>query len=87
LGCKHASTLMEANVDLWFDDSHTLMIQEDIGELIYLIVTRPDITFVVGVLSRFMHQAREAHWSVALRILTYIKSCPRKGLVYRKYGH
>ena len=24
LGCKPVTTLMEANVDLWFDDSHTL---------------------------------------------------------------
>ena len=24
MGCKPASTPMEANVDLWFDDSHTL---------------------------------------------------------------
>jgi len=34
-----------------------------------------------------MHEPREAHWSAALRILAYIKGCPRKGLVYRKYGH
>jgi len=33
-----------------------------IEKLIYLTVTRPDITCVVGVLSRFMHQPREVHW-------------------------
>jgi len=91
LGCKPTSTLMEANVDLWFDDSHTLDDPERykrlIGKLIYLTVTRPDIIFVVGVLSRFMHQPREVCWSVALRILPYIKSCPRKSLVYRKRKH
>jgi len=48
---------------------------------------RPDITFVVGVLSTFMHQHREAHLSASLRILTYLKSCPRKSLGYRKHGH
>jgi len=34
-----------------------------------------------------MHQPREAHWLATLRILAYIKSCPGKGLVYRKHGH
>jgi len=34
-----------------------------------------------------MHEPREAHWSAALRILAYIKSCPGKGLVFKKYEH
>ena len=34
-----------------------------------------------------MHQPREAHWLAVLRILAYIKSYPRKGLVYKKHGH
>ena len=58
-----------------------------IEKLIYLTVTRPEITFVVVVLSRFMHQLRETHWLIAIRVLTYIKSCPGKGLVYRKHEH
>jgi len=32
-----------------------------IEKLVYLMVARPDITFVVGVLRRFMHQRRETH--------------------------
>ena len=78
-------------MDLWFDDSHTLddlrRYRRLIEKLIYLTVIRPDIIFNVGVLSRFMHQPREAYWSIVLRILAYIKSCSGKGLVYRKHGH
>ena len=33
-----------------------------------------------------MHEHKEAHWSAALRILVYIKSCLGKNLVYKKYG-
>jgi len=49
-------------------------------------MTRQNINFAV-VVSKFMHQPRETHWLAAMRVLTYIKSCPRKGLVYRKHGH
>jgi len=74
LRCKHASTPIEVNVDLWCDNSHLL---DDPGQYrrligkIYLTVTRPDITLAVGVLSRFMHQPKELHWTAALRILAY----------------
>jgi len=51
LGCKPANTTMEANVNLCFDDSHTLDDPEKyrrlVGKLIYLMVTRPDIIFAV----------------------------------------
>ena len=91
LGCKPTSTIMEANVDLWFDSSHTLhdpgRYRRLIEKLIYLTVTGPDITFADWVLSRFMHQPREVYWTAALRILTYIKSSPEKSLLYKKYGH
>jgi len=89
-GCKLASIPMEANVDLclttiitWWSRWYKRLIEK----LIYLTVTRPDITFVIGVLSRFTHQLKKAHWSAALRNLAYLKSCPGKGLVYRKHGH
>ena len=51
------------------------------------MVTRLDITFVIRVLSRFMHQPRETHWLAVTRVLVYIKSCLGKRLVYRKHGH
>ena len=34
-----------------------------------------------------MHQLKETHWLVAIRVLTYIKSCTGKWLVYRKHEH
>ncbi|XP_020254244.1 uncharacterized protein LOC109831319 [Asparagus officinalis] len=82
---------METNIDLWRDDTSLLddaaRYRRLIGKLIYLTVTRPDITFAVGVLSRFMHKPREVHWTAALKILAYVKSCPGKGLLYKKHGH
>jgi len=31
-----------------------------------------------------MYKPREIHWKIALRILTYIKGFPYKGLLYKK---
>ena len=87
LGCKPASTPMEVNVDLQCDNCHLLddpvQCRRLIEKLIYLTVTRSDITFAVGVVSRLMHQPREVHWTAALKILAF----PGKGLLYKKHGH
>ena len=88
---KPASTPKKANVDLWCDDTHLLndpgQYKKLIGKLIYLRITKPNIIFTVGVLSRLMRQPREVHWTFALRIFAYVKSSPGKDLLYKKYWH
>ncbi|KAK8951433.1 hypothetical protein KSP39_PZI003591 [Platanthera zijinensis] len=54
-----------------------------VGKLIYLTVTRPDISFAVGVVSRFMHAPRVSHLQAVERILRYLKAAPGQGLVYK----
>lgn len=44
-----------------------------IGCLMYFTATRPDIMFVVSLLSRFMHCAGDVHFQAAKRIVIYIK--------------
>ncbi|KAL0329494.1 UNVERIFIED_CONTAM: Retrovirus-related Pol polyprotein from transposon TNT 1-94 [Sesamum radiatum] len=45
----------------------------------YLGRPRPDISFVVSLVSQFMDKPLSVHWEVALRILKYIKTSLVKG--------
>jgi hypothetical protein len=55
-----------------------------VGNLIYHTTTRPDISFVVGILSRFMQKPCEGHWSATKRVLKYLKGTQDFGLKYSK---
>jgi len=46
--------------------------QHLIGKLIYFTITRPDIGYVVSLVSQFMHAPTIFHWSIVKRILRYI---------------
>ena len=54
-----------------------------IGSLLYGSThTRPDISFALGVLSRYLNAPGKAHWSAANHLLRYIKGTIQYGLVY-----
>ncbi|XP_074377137.1 secreted RxLR effector protein 161-like [Apium graveolens] len=57
-----------------------------VGGLRYLVNTRPDIAFSVGMVSRFMEKPTTMHMNAAKRILRYIKGTIDFGLVYTKEG-
>ncbi|KAJ0454457.1 putative RNA-directed DNA polymerase [Helianthus annuus] len=60
--------------------------QKLIGKLIYLSLTRPDISYAVQFLSQFMHKPCQSHLDIALRLLRYLKQCPGKGVLFKKTG-
>lgn len=53
-----------------------------IGRLLYLTITRLDITFSVHCLSQFMQAPTNVHLTAVHRILRYIKNNPCQGLFY-----
>ena len=58
--------------------------QRLVGKLIYLAHTRPDIAYVVGVVSQFMHNPKETHLKAMYRILHYLKGTLGKGILFKK---
>lgn len=51
-----------------------------IGRLIYLTITRPELSFDVHTLSQFMQQPKTEHWFAALRVVRYLKGHPGQGI-------
>ncbi|CAL2271616.1 unnamed protein product [Prunus armeniaca] len=60
--------------------------QRLVGRLIYLEHTRPDIAYVVSVVSQFRHSSNVSYRNVVDRILRYLKSSLGKGLMFSKNG-
>lgn len=53
-----------------------------IGRLLYLNLTRPDITFSVQQLSQFVSDPRETHLHAALHVVRYLKGTSSLGIFY-----
>jgi len=86
--CKPISTPMDANVKLCAHEGNDLedatMYRQLVGSLIYLTMTRPDISFAVGVVSRFMQKPKKPHLEAVRRILRYVKSTIDYGIFYKR---
>ena len=91
LECKPADTPIAQNKKPSIHDHQILTDKEQyqrlVENLIYLSHTRPDIAYVVSLVSQFMHNPSKKHLSVVIRILRYLKSSPGSGLMFRKHGH
>ena len=53
----------------------------------YLTSTRPDIMFVVNLLSRYLAHPTELHLQVVKRVLRYIKGTLSYGIFYKQSGN
>eukprot|EP00253_Pinus_taeda_P026931 PITA_26931 len=58
------------------------VLQSKEGKLLYLTHTRPDLSFAVGLVARFLQNPRESHWKAAKRILRYVRGTVQFGIHY-----
>lgn len=77
LACKPSSVPMVPNLKLSKTD---VVILEDkeryrriVGRLMYLTITRPDITFAVNKLCQYSSKPRSSHLNAVYKVLQYIK--------------
>ncbi|GMI77806.1 hypothetical protein HRI_001449800 [Hibiscus trionum] len=88
LDCKPISTPMDPNIKLQIDEGKdledTTMYRQLVGSLIYLTLSRPDITYAVGVASRYMSNPKKPHLDAVRRILRYVKGTINFGILYKK---
>jgi hypothetical protein len=86
--CKTAATPMNIGEKLQPLDgaeaANGQLYRSLIGRLIYLTHSRPNISFSVGVLSRFMHNPSRNHFGAAKRVLRYLAGTKNLGIWYRK---
>ncbi|KAG9439601.1 hypothetical protein H6P81_019766 [Aristolochia fimbriata] len=83
---KVCDSPMELNAKFWHADGELLsdptLYRQLVGGLLYLTISRPDISYAVHVVSYFMSAPRSVHYVVVLRIMRYIKGSLLQGLFF-----
>ncbi|CAM8945479.1 unnamed protein product [Rhodiola kirilowii] len=86
LGCKPSTTPMDTKHKLALSTTPVLddpsSYRRLVGQLIYLTVTRPDLSYSVHILSQFMASPTDDHLQAAHRVLRYLKMAPTQGLFF-----
>ncbi|CAL9007313.1 unnamed protein product [Prunus brigantina] len=72
------------NNDVGGEGVNNTHFKQILGSLMYLIATRPDLMFVVSLISRYMESPTELHYQTAERVLRYLKGKTNLGLFYKK---
>lgn len=57
-----------------------------VGSLQYLLLTRPDVAFVIIRLSQFMHKLTNVHWQAVRRVLRYLSGTRDQGIFFSRHN-
>ena len=88
--CKPATLPMESNLKLTASDGDPLTddsrYRRIIGRLLYLTISRPDISFAINKLSQYMSKPRVPHLDALHHLLRYLKSTPGQGILFSAHS-
>jgi len=92
-GLKDATavdTPMEVNVKYRKDEGKLLpelfLYRQLVGSLICLTITRPDISYAVHIVSKFMQAPRHLHFAAVRHLIRYLIGSPTRGLFFPKHS-
>ena len=87
-GCNPVDTPMEQHLKLLPGKpelvSNATKYRSIIGSLRYLVNSRPDLAFSVGMVSRFMETPNSEHWAAVKRIIRYVAGTTEFGCKFVK---
>ncbi|KAM1091216.1 hypothetical protein ACFX2J_018527 [Malus domestica] len=87
MDCKPARTPLDSKLQLTTHSevlSNVTKYQRLVGKLIYLTITRPNISYAVSIVSQFMHAPTSVHMQIVKRILRYLKASVGRGILMTK---
>jgi len=65
------------------NELHDIPYREAVGSLLFVsLVSRPDITYAVGLVSRYLEKHNNTHWQAVKRIFRYLKGTKNLGIMY-----
>ena len=75
---------VKLNVSLLDKSVDSSLCRSMIGSLFYLITSKPDISYSVGVCARYQENPKESHMIALKRIIKYVKTTANFGVWYSK---
>lgn len=89
INARHSKIPMEHYHTLQDSTSHLLSTSDAssyrklVGRLIYLTVTRPDLAYLVPVISQFLATPKQVHLFADRKVVRYLKTSPGQLLIMR----
>ena len=74
---------LKLDADSGTDECEPTQYRQLIGSLIYLTITRPNLSHLLSLLSQFMQNRRDVHPDCTKRVLRYVRGMMDFDIIYK----